>query len=72
MIAATVGYGALRYLGPRHINDGIRVVEHAQSLQPGMASAPTPLRCPFNGQQSLPWHVLRRLSACTVHLVMLK
>ena len=36
-IAAAVGYGALRYLGQRHINDCVRVVEHAQSLQSGIA-----------------------------------
>ena len=35
-IAAAVGYGALRYLGQRHINDCVRVVEHAQSLQTGI------------------------------------
>lgn len=29
-IAAGVGYGALRYLGQRHINDCVRVVEQAQ------------------------------------------
>lgn len=44
-IAAGVGYGALRYLGQRHINDCVRVVEHAQSLQTGVVSrmeTPTP------------------------------
>ena len=39
-IAAAVGYGALRYLGQRHINDCVRVVEHAQSLQTGIVSPP--------------------------------
>ncbi len=34
-IAAAVGYGALRYLGQRHINDCARVVEQAQALQQG-------------------------------------
>ncbi len=39
-IAAAVGYGALRYLGQRHINDCIRVVEQAQqSLYTGRTSA---------------------------------
>lgn len=37
-IAAAVGYGALRYLGQRHINDCVRVVEHAQSLQSGVVT----------------------------------
>lgn len=37
-IAAAVGYGALRYLGQRHIQDCVRVVEHAQSLQTGVVS----------------------------------
>lgn len=37
-IAAAVGYGALRYLGQRHINDCVRVVEQAQSLQTGVLS----------------------------------
>ncbi len=37
-IAATVGYGTLRYLGQRHINDCVRVVEHAQSLQAGIVT----------------------------------
>lgn len=37
-IAAAVGYGALRYLGQRHINDCIRVVEHAHSLQTGIVT----------------------------------
>jgi uncharacterized protein (DUF697 family) len=41
-IAAAVGYGALRYLGQRHIQDCVRVVEHAQSLQSGVVSAVTP------------------------------
>lgn len=35
-IAAAVGYSALRYLGQRHINDCVRVVEHAHSLQTGV------------------------------------
>lgn len=43
-IAAAVGYGALRYLGQRHINDCVRVVEHAQSLQSGVVSPSTQLR----------------------------
>lgn len=40
-IAAAVGYGALRYLGQRHINDCVRVVEHAQSLQVGKINPTT-------------------------------
>ena len=32
VIAASVGYGALRYLGQRHINDCARVVEQTQKL----------------------------------------
>lgn len=41
-IAAAVGYGALRYMGQRHINDCIRVVEHAQSLQTGKVTSLDP------------------------------
>lgn len=37
-IAAAVGYGALRYLGQRHINDCVRVVKHAQALQTGVVT----------------------------------
>lgn len=33
-IAAVVGYGALRYLGQRHINDCAHVVAQALALQP--------------------------------------
>lgn len=40
-IAAAVGYGALRYVGQRHINDCMRVVQHAQSLPTGAVPAPT-------------------------------
>lgn len=46
-IAAVVGYGVLRYLGQRHIQDCVQVVEHAQRLQTGWGTAsPTsePLR----------------------------
>ncbi|MDH0381799.1 hypothetical protein [Comamonas aquatica] len=34
-IAAAVGYGALRYLGERHIQDCVRVVQQAQAVQAG-------------------------------------
>ncbi|HEY4665436.1 MAG TPA: hypothetical protein VIG85_10670 [Comamonas sp.] len=37
-IAAAVGYGALRYLGQRHINDCARVVEQALSLHSGIVT----------------------------------
>ncbi|MGN1055939.1 MAG: hypothetical protein ACI4QS_04390 [Comamonas sp.] len=45
-IAAAVGYGALRYLGQRHINDCVEVVRQAQSLQTGIVS-------PVNGASNL-------------------
>ena len=34
-IAAAVGYCALRYLGERHIQDCVRVVQQAQAVQAG-------------------------------------
>lgn len=40
-IAAVVGYSALRYLGQRHINDCVQVVQHAQSLQTGVVTPVT-------------------------------
>lgn len=40
-IAAAVGYSALRYLGQRHINDCVQVVQHAQSLQTGVVTPVT-------------------------------
>lgn len=41
-IAAAVGYGALRYLGQRHIDDCVRVVQQAQDLYGTAASSPAP------------------------------
>ncbi|MDO4592208.1 MAG: hypothetical protein Q4B46_05280 [Comamonadaceae bacterium] len=40
-IAAAVGYSALRYLGQRHINDCVQIVQHAQSLQTGVVTPVT-------------------------------